>query len=359
MLSEQRKLTTSIHGERLRRDKQLARKSFISGHHHILVATSAAVCGPDIKDVDIVVNYDLPTRVEEYVHRIVRTGRVGHRGKAVSFFDIDHDAGLVDDLTRVLRQANQPLPDFFPVESAATCQISDAMAVTSEWETCPSFRKTNRNADFIAVMLSEQRKLTTSIHGDACGATSSWREKLHKCHHHILVATSAAVCGPDIKDVDIVVNYDLPTSVEEYVHRIVRTGRVGHRGKAVSFFDIDHDAGLVDDLTRVLRQANQPLPDFFPVESAATCQISDAMAVTSEIFNNGHSSFLLPQAFNGGPGAVSGGLLPSEQRCARCSKFYISIVGMSRYELSSRFCGDMGAALLRYQRRFRLINGKT
>ncbi|XP_073946965.1 ATP-dependent RNA helicase vasa-like [Choristoneura fumiferana] len=143
MLSEQRKLTTSIHGERLRRDKQLARKSFISGHHHILVATSAAVCGPDIKDVDIVVNYDLPTSVEEYVHRIVRTGRVGHRGKAVSFFDIDHDAGLVDDLTRVLRQANQPLPDFFPVESAATCQISDAMAVTSELSTadqvqCPA-----------------------------------------------------------------------------------------------------------------------------------------------------------------------------------------------------------------------------
>ncbi|KAI8426594.1 hypothetical protein MSG28_005377 [Choristoneura fumiferana] len=102
MLSEQRKLTTSIHGERLRRDKQLARKSFISGHHHILVATSAAVCGPGV-------------RAQDRENRARRPQR-----EAVSFFDIDHDAGLVDDLTRVLRQANQPLPDFFPVESAAT-----------------------------------------------------------------------------------------------------------------------------------------------------------------------------------------------------------------------------------------------
>lgn len=43
----------------------------------------------------------------------------------------------------------------------------------------------------------------------------------------------------DIKNVDIVVNYDLPKSIDEYVHRIGRTGRVGNRGKAVSFFDAD------------------------------------------------------------------------------------------------------------------------
>lgn len=41
----------------------------------------------------------------------------------------------------------------------------------------------------------------------------------------------------DIKNVDIVVNYDLPKSIDEYVHRIGRTGRVGNRGKAVSFYD--------------------------------------------------------------------------------------------------------------------------
>lgn len=43
----------------------------------------------------------------------------------------------------------------------------------------------------------------------------------------------------DIKNVDIVVNYDMPKSIDEYVHRIGRTGRVGNRGMAVSFYDAD------------------------------------------------------------------------------------------------------------------------
>ncbi|XP_073953297.1 ATP-dependent RNA helicase vasa-like [Choristoneura fumiferana] len=150
MLSEQQKLTSSIHGDRLQRDREQARQNFMSGHHKILVATSAAVCGPDIKHVDMVVNYDLPASVGEYLHRIGRTGCVGHRGKAVSFFDVDHDAGLVADLARVLRQADQPLPDFFPVGGVATCQVNDAMAVTSETSTahqlqCPAASCLPRN----------------------------------------------------------------------------------------------------------------------------------------------------------------------------------------------------------------------
>lgn len=49
----------------------------------------------------------------------------------------------------------------------------------------------------------------------------------------------------DIKNVDIVVNYDLPKSIDEYVHRIGRTGRVGNRGKAVSFFDSDQVSEMI------------------------------------------------------------------------------------------------------------------
>ncbi|VVD04449.1 unnamed protein product [Leptidea sinapis] len=66
----------------------------------------------------------------------------------------------------------------------------------------------------------------------------------------------------DIKKVDIVLNYDLPKSIDEYVHRIGRTGRVGNRGMAVSFYDPDIDAPLSADLAKILRQAEQPVPDF-------------------------------------------------------------------------------------------------
>lgn len=54
--------------------------------------------------------------------------------------------------------------------------------------------------------------------------------------------------------VTMVVNFDLPKTVEEYVHRIGRTGRLGNSGKAVSFYDEDIDAALVPYLVNSLKQ---------------------------------------------------------------------------------------------------------
>lgn len=59
-----------------------------------------------------------------------------------------------------------------------------------------------------------------------------------------------------------VINYDLPKSIDEYVHRIGRTGRVGNRGRATSFFDGDQDGSLAADLIKILQQANQDIPEW-------------------------------------------------------------------------------------------------
>ncbi|XP_068620718.1 ATP-dependent RNA helicase vasa [Battus philenor] len=133
------------------------------------------------------------------------------------------------------------------------------------------FVETKRNADFIAAMLSGQQMLTSSIHGDRM--QKEREEALHNFksgRHCILVATAVAARGLDIKNVDIVVNYDLPKSIDEYVHRIGRTGRVGNRGMAVSFFDADQDIALMADLAKILRQADQPVPDFLQGGGTAT-----------------------------------------------------------------------------------------
>ncbi|KAI5642984.1 hypothetical protein NE865_05024 [Phthorimaea operculella] len=106
----------------MQREREEALHNFKTGHHCILVATAVAARGLDIKNVDIVVNYDLPKSIDEYVHRIGRTGRVGNRGKAVSFFDDSQDQALCADLAKILRQADQPVPDFLQGTGTASYQ---------------------------------------------------------------------------------------------------------------------------------------------------------------------------------------------------------------------------------------------
>lgn len=63
-----------------------------------------------------------------------------------------------------------------------------------------------------------------------------------------------AARGLDIADVKHVINYDLPQDIDEYVHRIGRTGRIGNKGKATSFFQPDRDDKLARSLVKVLSQ---------------------------------------------------------------------------------------------------------
>lgn len=112
LLSETEFPTTSIHGDRLQRQREEALADFKSGKMKVLIATSVAARGLDIKNVNHVVNYDLPTSIDEYVHRIGRTGRVGNNGRATSFFDPENDTAIAGDLVKILEGAGQEVPDF-------------------------------------------------------------------------------------------------------------------------------------------------------------------------------------------------------------------------------------------------------
>ena len=73
----------------------------------------------------------------------------------------------------------------------------------------------------------------------------------------ILVATSVAARGLDIPNVKHVINYDLPKSQDEYVHRIGRTGRCGNLGKATSFYDADANSDLARPLVTILSEVSR------------------------------------------------------------------------------------------------------
>jgi len=111
-LSQEGLPTTSIHGDRLQREREEALYDFRTGSRPILVATAVAARGLDIPGVAHVINYDMPDDVDEYVHRIGRTGRVGNVGKATSFFDDESDADLAGPLVAMLAGAGIPVPDW-------------------------------------------------------------------------------------------------------------------------------------------------------------------------------------------------------------------------------------------------------
>lgn len=104
--------TTSIHGDRLQSQRELALREFRQGTRKVLIATSVAARGLDIPNVCHVINYDMPKSIDEYVHRIGRTGRVGNQGRASSFYDPLGDSAIANDLVRILSQAGQELPAF-------------------------------------------------------------------------------------------------------------------------------------------------------------------------------------------------------------------------------------------------------
>ena len=74
------------------------------------MATAVAARGLDISNVRHVINFDLPTEVDEYVHRIGRTGRAGNTGWATSFYN-DNNQKIAPGLVELLKEAKQDVPD--------------------------------------------------------------------------------------------------------------------------------------------------------------------------------------------------------------------------------------------------------
>jgi ATP-dependent RNA helicase RhlE len=91
-----------IHSDRSLAQRREALDGFKSGRHRVLVATDIAARGIDVTGIELVVNYDLPSNSEDYVHRIGRTARAGRPGRAISFatFDQRGDIWSIEKLMR-------------------------------------------------------------------------------------------------------------------------------------------------------------------------------------------------------------------------------------------------------------------
>jgi len=104
----------ALHGDKEQRQRDRILSEFRSGHTTILVATDVAQRGLDIKDIKFVANYDVPKTIEDYTHRIGRTGRAGAVGTAVTFFPADvHTPDIVRmarNIAKSMKEAKQVCP---------------------------------------------------------------------------------------------------------------------------------------------------------------------------------------------------------------------------------------------------------
>ncbi len=97
----------AIHGNKSQNARQRALDEFKAGTSRVLVATDVASRGIDVDGISHVINYELPTTPESYVHRIGRTGRAGATGEAISFCDPE-ERGLLADIERTIRRRLAP-----------------------------------------------------------------------------------------------------------------------------------------------------------------------------------------------------------------------------------------------------------
>eukprot|EP01062_Namystynia_karyoxenos_P020251 TRINITY_DN1767_c3_g1_i1.p1 TRINITY_DN1767_c3_g1~~TRINITY_DN1767_c3_g1_i1.p1 ORF type:complete len:593 (+),score=211.22 TRINITY_DN1767_c3_g1_i1:103-1881(+) len=124
------------------------------------------------------------------------------------------------------------------------------------------FAQTKHGVENLADFLQQQGIRTLTIHGDK---TQQQRDHalsiFRRSAAAILIATDVAQRGLDIRGLPAVINYDFPDALEDYIHRIGRTGRAGDIGDAYSFFT-PQNAGLARGLVKILEKADQPIDPF-------------------------------------------------------------------------------------------------
>ena len=99
----------SLHGGKDQMDRDYTIDDFKKKARTLMVATSVAGRGLDVKDLVLVINYHCPNHLEDYVHRVGRTGRAGNKGTAYTFISPDEEE-YAPDLVKALENANQNVP---------------------------------------------------------------------------------------------------------------------------------------------------------------------------------------------------------------------------------------------------------
>ncbi|MDD4815536.1 MAG: DEAD/DEAH box helicase [Clostridia bacterium] len=137
-LTENKHKAIAIHGDMRQSNRKKSMDSLKKGTSNILVATDVAARGIDIKNIDIVFNYDIPNDVEYYVHRIGRTGRAGQSGISITFVNTKKQR---EQLVDIMNQTAKNIEEL-SIEGV----ISPKNLLNSIEKSTNNFKRNDRNA---------------------------------------------------------------------------------------------------------------------------------------------------------------------------------------------------------------------
>mmetsp|Transcript_108408 Transcript_108408/g.349965 ORF Transcript_108408/g.349965 Transcript_108408/m.349965 type:complete len:294 (+) Transcript_108408:2-883(+) len=111
--------TGALHGNLTQEERERNLSRFRKGEIDVMIATDVAARGLDIANVSQVINYDMPTDIDSYIHRIGRTGRIGNQGTAITFISCDENTGdclenveNLKKLLQVMQDSKASVPDW-------------------------------------------------------------------------------------------------------------------------------------------------------------------------------------------------------------------------------------------------------
>ncbi len=163
----------------------------------------------------------------------------------------------------------------YPVDRSRKRELLSFIIGSKNWQQVLVFTRTKHGANRLATQLHDDGLSSAAIHGNKSqGARTRALADFKQGKTRVLVATDIAARGLDIDKLPYVVNYDMPSVANDYVHRIGRTGRASNVGMAVSLISAD-ERNLLNDIERLLKYKldQEIIPGYEPGPSSAAGQM--------------------------------------------------------------------------------------
>ncbi|TQF16777.1 DEAD/DEAH box helicase [Myxococcus llanfairpwllgwyngyllgogerychwyrndrobwllllantysiliogogogochensis] len=179
-----------------------------------------------------------------------------------------HEPTRIDIQPEALPGADLVVQRAIEVDAGRRTMLLRHLLETHAWSHVLTFVASRYGSEHVAMKLNRAGITAAPLHGELSqGARTRALADFKAKRVQVLVATDVAARGIDIVQLPAVVNYDLPRSPVDYVHRIGRTGRAGEPGMAISFISADTQAHFrLIERRHQLRLAREQLPGFEPVD---------------------------------------------------------------------------------------------